>query len=191
MIAYIEGKVISISDKSIIINANGIGYEVNISSRLEVVQDEIIALYTHLIHKEDSMSLYGFAAKEEKSMFLTLISAQGVGAKLAMEILSYYSAVDIIDILFTQDILRLKKVPGMGAKKCEKLLFELKDKINKIDTNITFTDKKSQSLSDATKALVSLGFNNSEIVKAISNIDTENLSTEVIIAKALKVMALK
>ncbi len=79
----------------------------------------------------------------------------------------------------------------MGAKKCEKLLFDLKDKINKIDTNITFTDKKSQSLNDATKALISLGFTNTEIVKAISNINTEGLSTETIITEALKIIATK
>ena len=192
MIAYIEGNVININEKNIIVNTNGVGYEININTRLQVEIDKNIALYIHLVHKEDSMTLYGFSSKEEKSMFLTLISAQGVGPKLATEVLSYYSVGDIIDILFTQNILKLKKVPGMGAKKAEKLLFELRDKINKIDTNIISTDMKSQSLNDAMKALISLGFTNTEITGALSNIkNTDTMSTELIITEALKILAIR
>ena len=192
MIAYIEGNVININEKNIIVNTNGVGYEININTRLQVEIDKNIALYIHLVHKEDSMTLYGFSSKEEKSMFLTLISAQGVGPKLATEVLSYYSVGDIIDILFTQNILKLKKVPGMGAKKAEKLLFELRDKINKIDTNIISTDMKSQSLNDAMKALISLGFTNTEITGALSNIkNTDTMSTEFIITEALKILAIR
>ncbi len=192
MIAYIEGNVININEKNIIVNTNGVGYEININTRLQVEIDKNIALYIHLVHKEDSMTLYGFSSKEEKSMFLTLISAQGVGPKLATEVLSYYSVGDIIDILFTQNILKLKKVPGMGAKKAEKLLFELRDKINKIDTNIISTDIKSQSLNDAMKALISLGFTNTEITGALSNIkNTDTMSTELIITEALKILAIR
>ena len=86
-----------------------------------------IRLYTQLIHKEDSMTLYGFATREEKTMFSTLTSTSGVGAKLAMEILSTYSINEIMHILFNKDISMLKKVPGMGLKKAEKLLFEIRE----------------------------------------------------------------
>ncbi len=123
MIAFIEGKVIQILDKSIIVLVDcGIGYEVFVSKRLDVSMGQKLSLCTHLIHKEDSMSLYGFATKEEKSMFLTLISAQGVGAKLAMEILSYYSVSDNRYFIYTKYI-KIKKSARHGGKKMREIAF--------------------------------------------------------------------
>ncbi len=193
MIAYIEGKVLSILDKSIVVlTASGVGYEVNVVKRLEATLGENISLHTILMHKEDSMTLYGFSSKEEKNMFSTLMLAQGVGARLSMEVLSHYSVSEIVDILFSQNIIKLKAVPGMGAKKAEKLLFDLRDKISKINTDMIGKDSKSQSVNDAIKALVSLGFTNSEITTTLANIaDKANMSTEKIITVALKMLASK
>lgn len=193
MIAYIEGKVLSVSERLIVVlTSSGVGYEINVLKRLEASVEQTIALHTILIHKEDSMTLFGFESKEEKNMFTTLMLAQGVGAKLSMEVLSYYSVSEIVDILFSQNIIKLKQVPGMGAKKAEKLLFELRDKINKINTDMVGKDSKNQAVNDAIKALISLGFTNTEITTALSSIDDKaNMSTEKIITHSLKILASK
>lgn len=189
MFAFIEGKVCTISEGIIaLLCSNGIAYEIIVSKKLNVNNDDNIRLYTQLIHKEDSMTLYGFKTREEKKMFNTLMSASGVGAKLAMEVLSTYSIDEIMHILFNKDINMLKKVQGMGVKKAEKLLFEIRDKIEKIDINISSSKiSYNENESDVIKALISLGFSNSEALKALSNIDNkENKTTEDLISLALR-----
>ena len=143
MFAFIEGKVQIISEGIIALLCNGVGYEIIVSKKLNVQNDDNIRLYTQLIHKEDAMILYGFSSREEKKMFSTLMSTSGVGPKLAMEILSTYSIDEIMHILFNKDVNMLKKVQGMGLKKAEKLLFELRDKIEKIDINISSSAVKN------------------------------------------------
>ena len=189
MFAFIEGKVFTISEGIIaLLCSNGVAYEIIVSKKLNVNNDDNIRLYTQLIHKEDSMTLYGFRTREEKKMFNTLMSASGVGAKLAMEVLSTYSIDEIMHILFNKDINMLKKVQGMGVKKAEKLLFEIRDKIEKIDINISSSKiSYNENESDVIKALISLGFSNNEAVKALSNIENkENKTTEDLISLALR-----
>ena len=189
MFAFIEGKVCTISEGIIaLLCSNGVAYEIIVSKKLNVNNDDNIRLYTQLIHKEDSMTLYGFKTREEKKMFNTLMSASGVGAKLAMEVLSTYSIDEIMHILFNKDIHMLKKVQGMGVKKAEKLLFEIRDKIEKIDINISSSKiSYNENESDVIKALISLGFSNNEAVKALSNIENkENKTTEDLISLALR-----
>ncbi|AFR71385.1 Holliday junction branch migration protein RuvA [Brachyspira pilosicoli] len=189
MFAFIEGKVCTISEGIIaLLCSNGVAYEIIVSKKLNVNNDDNIRLYTQLIHKEDSMTLYGFKTREEKKMFNTLMSASGVGAKLAMEVLSTYSIDEIMHILFNKDINMLKKVQGMGIKKAEKLLFEIRDKIEKIDINISSSKiSYNENESDVIKALISLGFSNNEAVKALSNIENkENKTTEDLISLALR-----
>lgn len=189
MFAFIEGKVCTISEGIIaLLCSNGVAYEIIVSKKLNVNNDDNIRLYTQLIHKEDSMTLYGFKTREEKKMFNTLMSASGVGAKLAMEVLSTYSIDEIMHILFNKDINMLKKVQGIGVKKAEKLLFEIRDKIEKIDINISSSKiSYNENESDVIKALISLGFSNNEAVKALSNIENkENKTTEDLISLALR-----
>ena len=189
MFAFIEGKVCTISEGIIaLLCSNGVAYEIIVSKKLNVNNDDNIRLYTQLIHKEDSMTLYGFKTREEKKMFNTLMSASGVGAKLAMEVLSTYSIDEIMHILFNKDINMLKKVQGMGVKKAEKLLFEIRDKIEKIDINISSSKiSYNENESDVIKALISVGFSNNEAVKALSNIENkENKTTEDLISLALR-----
>ncbi|MEI0579687.1 Holliday junction branch migration protein RuvA [Brachyspira pilosicoli] len=189
MFAFIEGKVCIVSEGIIaLLCSNGVAYEIIVSKKLNANNDDNIRLYTQLIHKEDSMILYGFRTREEKKMFNTLMSASGVGAKLAMEVLSTYSIDEIMHILFNKDINMLKKVQGMGVKKAEKLLFEIRDKIEKIDINISSSKiSYNENESDVIKALISLGFSNNEAVKALSNIENkENKTTEDLISLALR-----
>lgn len=189
MFAFIEGKVQIMSEGIIALLCGGVGYEIIVSRKFNVQNDDNIRLYTHLIHKEDAMMLYGFKTREEKKMFSTLIAASGVGPKLAMEILSAYSIDEIMHILFNKDVNLLKKVPGIGLKKAEKLLFELRDKIEKIDINISSSAIKNynDNESDVIKALMSLGFSNNEAIKSLSAIENkENMSTEDLISHALR-----
>ena len=189
MFAFIEGNVQIISEGVIALVCNGVGYEIIVSKKLEVKNDDNIRLYTQLIHKEDAMILYGFLTREEKKMFSTLIAASGVGPKLAMEILSTYSINDLMHILFNKDINLLKKVQGMGLKKAEKLLFELRDKIEKIDINISSSAVKNynDNESDVIKALISLGFSNNEAIKSLASIENkDNMLPEDLISNALR-----
>ncbi|MEI0604121.1 Holliday junction branch migration protein RuvA [Brachyspira alvinipulli] len=189
MFAFIEGKVQIISEGIIALLCNGVGYEIIVSKKLNVQNDDNIRLYTQLIHKEDAMILYGFSSREEKKMFSTLMSTSGVGPKLAMEILSTYSIDEIMHILFNKDVNMLKKVQGMGLKKAEKLLFELRDKIEKIDINISSSAVKNynDNESDVIKALISLGFSNNEAIKSLASIENkDNMSTEDLISHALR-----
>ena len=167
MFAFIEGKAQIISENLIAVSCGGVGYEINVSKKLKAENNKNIRLYTQLIHKEDSMTLYGFSTREEKKLFSTLMATSGVGPKLAMEILSTYSIDEIMRILFNKDISMLKKVSGMGLKKAEKLLFELRDKIEKIDINISSIKPSNDNESDVIKALISLGFSNSEAIKEL------------------------
>lgn len=184
MFAFIEGKVQLISENLIAVCCGGVGYEINISKRLNVGNNDSIRLYIQLIHKEDSMTLYGFATREEKKMFSTLMATSGVGPKLAMEILSTYSIDELMHILFNKDISMLKKVQGMGLKKAEKLLFEIRDKIDKIDINIK---PHNDIESDVIKALISLGFSNNEAIKSLSSVENkEDMSVEDLISLALR-----
>ena len=187
MFAFIEGKVQIISEGVIALLCNGVGYEIIVSKKLDVKNDDNIRLYTKLIHREDAMILYGFLTREEKNMFNTLMSASGVGPKLAMEVLSTYSINDLMHILFNKDINLLKKVSGMGVKKAEKLLFDLRDKIEKIDISISSSAISNDNESDVIKALISLGFSNNEAVKALSSIENkDNMTTEDLISNALR-----
>ena len=189
MFAFIEGKVQIISEGIIALLCNGVGYEIIVSKKLNVQNDDNIRLYTQLIHKEDAMILYGFSSREEKKMFSTLMSTSGVGPKLAMEILSTYSIDEIMHILFNKDVNMLKKVQGMGLKKAEKLLFELRDKIEKIDINISSSSVQNynDNESDVIKALISLGFSNNEAVRALSSIENkDNMLPEDLISNALR-----
>ena len=189
MFAFIEGKVQIISEGIIALLCNGVGYEIIVSRKLNVQNDDNIRLYTQLIHKEDAMILYGFSSREEKKMFSTLMSTSGVGPKLAMEILSTYSIDEVMHILFNKDVNMLKKVQGMGLKKAEKLLFELRDKIEKIDINISSSAVKNynDNESDVIKALISLGFSNNEAIKSLASIENkDNMSTEDLISHALR-----
>lgn len=187
MFAFIEGKVQIISEGVIALLCNGVGYEIIVSKKLDVKNDDNIRLYTKLIHREDAMILYGFLTREEKNMFNTLMSASGVGPKLAMEVLSTYSINDLMHILFNKDINLLKKVSGMGTKKAEKLLFELRDKIEKIDINVSSVSISNDNESDVIKALISLGFSNNEAVKALASIENkDSMTTEDLISNALR-----
>lgn len=166
MIAFINGILIHKSTDSVIVDVGGVGYEVFIPmSTFMSLPDlgEKVALKVHTHHKEDAINLYGFLTAGEKELFCMLIGVSGVGPKLARNILSGISVVDLASAIGSSDKARLSKIPGVGAKSAERLILELKDKV----VNLTAVSGAPQSagaeekdpvIIDATSALENLGY---------------------------------
>lgn len=133
MIAKIRGTVVEKNLTSVVVDVAGLGYEVFVSVQtLQKIpsQDEFVTLYTYLHVREDAMLLYGFSSAEEKSFFEKCIAISGVGPKLALSILSGHDLESTIAAIRQGDIARLTKIPGVGKKTAERLIMELRDKVN-------------------------------------------------------------
>ena len=133
MIGYIKGEAILSEDNSIIMECNGLGYEVTVSNTtIAKIQNgtPYICLYTYLKVSEDDIVLYGFYTKEEKNMFLKLITVNGIGPKAAIGILSDIELNDLMIAIMTSDVKRLSKIKGVGKKTAERIILELKEKID-------------------------------------------------------------
>ena len=145
-------------------------------------------LFTYMNVREDGITLYGFATKEEKDMFLKLISVSGIGPKMAMGILSNISIVDLTNAIFRQDIKMLCTVKGLGKKTAERLLVELKDKT--LPTTVASSDDNVNMsyVDEATDALVSLGVGKNEAYRLARENAKECASVEEIITKVLRGM---
>lgn len=133
MIAYIKGKFTSKNPSTVIIDVNGLGYEVHISLNTysAILSLEEGLLFTHLLIKEDAHLLYGFADVKEKDIFLALISVSGIGANTARLLLSYMKPDEIVAAIVRGDSKSLEKIKGIGKKTAERTILELKDKIGK------------------------------------------------------------
>lgn len=160
MIGFLKGKIISIKPTNVLIDVNGVGYSVNISiNTFEKINDkESVSLNIHTNVKEDSISLFGFFSESEKKMFEQLISINGIGPKLAISILSGIQVNDLKDAIQNSDISRITATPGVGRKTAERLVLELKSKVDNISEEgqpeIPFSIKN-----EAVAALTTLGYN--------------------------------
>ncbi len=190
MIGYLRGKIISKKPTKLLLDVNGVGYIVNISiSTFEKLADrEEAALYTYLSVRESAMDLYGFYSLAEKEMFELLISVSGIGPKSAQGILSGIQIEDLKDALRNANISRLVSIPGIGRKTAERLMVELRDKVESVvEVGESTTSTVSNVRSDAIAALVNLGYNQKvaeRIVRAIAD-RTTNISIEDLIKEAL------
>lgn len=160
MIAYIKGTVKNIEIDSIIVEAYGIGYQVNFTqvSDVKLNDDVLIYIYQHI--REDENTLYGFIDKETKMLFVKLISVKGLGPKTAMNILGVISYSALLEAIENGDVARIKSLPGIGAKTASQIVLDLKGKLvesSKEDKNLT------SELNDAVDALKSLGYKQNEI----------------------------
>lgn len=188
MIGYLSGKIISSRPTKILLDVNGVGYIVNISiNTFEKISDkELISLFIYTSVREDSITLYGFFTEAEKQMFELLISVSGIGPKLAQSILSGIQTDDLKDAIQRSDITRIIAVPGIGRKTAERLVLELKNKVDQIveegNKEIPFSLRK-----EAIAALTTLGYNAKVSETVIRNILSENgdISIEDLIKKAL------
>lgn len=196
MIGFLNGKIDRIFDDKAIIDVNNVGFEVYMCKTDidSLSKGENIKLYTHMHVREDDIRLFGFLSYETLEFFLKLICVSGVGPKVALGIISNISTNDICVAIATDNVTELKKVPGIGPKMAQKIIFELKDKI--IKDQMLNLDSKSKSVkvknnpnvSEAITALQVLGYTEKEITEVIEKQDTEDKSVEEIIKIVLKQM---
>lgn len=198
MIGYIKGKVIYSSEGAVLLENNGIGYEILCSGALyaRLLSDGQGEAYTYLQVKEDGVSLFGFISPEEKSMFQKLISVSGVGPKMGIAILSSMNINDIAVAIANSDVKKLTAAKGLGKKTAERIILELREKVAASDTTVAgeaktpepaekITDKEE----DAVVGLMSLGYTRAESVRAVRRAEESGAeSMEEIIMAALRSM---
>jgi len=192
MYAYLEGKFTMKSAAQVYLDINGVGYELNISlntyAHLEHLEKG--RLYTYLQIKEDGHTLYGFFDKIEKEIFILLISVSGVGAATARMMLSHLKAAEVSKAIVQNNVKLLESVKGIGKKTAERLVLELKDKMNKAATDLSIPATVGSRLQqDALNALISLGISRPQAEAAILKInqtETDINNLEELIKKALK-----
>ena len=197
MIGRLQGVILEKQPPLILIDVHGIGYELEASMstfyHLPECGEEI-TLHTHLVVREDAQLLYGFYSLSERQMFRNLIKISGVGPKLALTILSGMSAEDFSRCIMDGDSKALTRLPGVGKKTAERLVIELKDRLEKDDT-ITLPgaagstekiERHASPVNDAVSALISLGYKAQQASQMIRDLDVEGKSTEEIIRAALQ-----
>ena len=190
MYSYIKGMIVEKNENSIIIDNNGIGYEIYTSSRaLEKLQNvgEIATILTYQNVKEDEISLYGFYSKAEKNMFLNLITVNGIGPKSALGILSSIELKDLEMAIISGDSKILSKLKGIGPKTAERVVLELRDKIEQTESfEMVSVNKNNKEMEDAISVLEGLGLSRIDAVKRVREVSDINDTAEIIIAKVLK-----
>jgi len=193
MITHIRGRVEKIAENSMVIDVNGVGYSVICSARTineAQNQAELIHIFTVLNVREDSWTLYGFISEQERFWFNTLISVQGVGGKVAIAILSALSDEDIYNAFLSGDKNVFTRADGVGPKLATRIVSELKDKIvGKIDANIVAAmpaSGESGTLNDVISALLNLGYQRVDVMRAISSMQIDpNGSFDTLLKKVL------
>ena len=198
MIAFVKGMVAAVTEETVIVDVNGIGYELYCSgTALRSAQiGERISLHTYLQVKEDGVTLFGFFTEQEKRLFLKLLSVSGVGPKSAVSVLVCMSADELVEAVASADAKRLSKVKGLGKKTAEKIILELHGKISAAEVmgaseepakpTVSAT-KLSKEDEDAVATLQNLGFTRSESVQAVNRAKADGATTvEEIIFRALQ-----
>ena len=190
MIGKISGRLIERRPPQVIVDVHGIGYEIDVPMstfyQLPANGSEV-TLYTHLIVREDAHQLYGFASEQERHVFRQLLKISGVGARTALSVLSGMSVSELCVAVSAQDSGRLIKVPGIGRKTAERLLLELKDKLDVMVVS-TATTAAAGTSSDVLNALLALGYNDKEAQWAIRQLPGSTAVTEGI-RQALKLLS--
>lgn len=190
MITHIKGRLVEKSPTELVIDCNGIGYLVNISlNTFSLISDsEAISLYTHLQVKEDSHTLFGFFDKSERNLFRKLISVSGIGASTARTMLSSLNPQEIQRAILTENVSTIQSVKGIGLKTAQRVIIELKDKVNLADSSGEISiSSLNQNREEALSALEVLGYSRkqtSKVVDELINNDPE-ISVEKIIKNSL------
>ncbi|MBQ0058990.1 MAG: Holliday junction branch migration protein RuvA [Lachnospiraceae bacterium] len=197
MIAFVSGQIIDIDDNRLVVEQQGIGYGVYVPySIIDRVSDgDEVRLFTYLSVKEDAMTLYGFLTKDDYKTFKMLLGVNGIGPKVALSVLSTLSADELRMAILADDIKTISSVPGLGKKTAQKLVLELKDKMNlaeviesKFDNTNPVPQRDTSASSEAVMALTALGYSGTSALKAVRKVTESqpDLSTEAILKLALK-----
>jgi len=192
---YIKGRVDDVYLDKIILDVGGIGYRIQstTTSASNVVKEDTVTIYTYLVLREDEVNLYGFTTREELEMFQLLTSVTKVGPKVAISALSTYTPKKLANYILNKDITGISKAPGIGKKTAERIILELKDKVDKYlgdtddidDINIKM-DRTHQQ--EVVEALTALGYSIQEAEGALLSLNSKDLSTEEMIKEALKLL---
>lgn len=172
MIGRISGKLLAKQPPQIIVDVQGVGYEIDVpmSTLYQLpATGADVTLFTHLTVREDAHLLYGFATEQERTVFRQLLKISGVGARTALSVLSVLSVDDLHVAVSAQDSGRLTKIPGIGKKTAERLLLELKDKLS-ISVSLSPATAAASASSDIVNALLSLGYNDKEASWAVKQL---------------------
>lgn len=193
MIEFLKGKVHSIENENLILETNGIGYIINMISRElhTFYKNEEVFINIRLILREDAVVLYGFKGSETRKAFDLLTTVSGIGPKLAMGILDGDDVSNIAKYIISKDEKSLTKLPGVGKKTAQRIILELKDKVEKLNLNLDFTTEESPLFEEnddpAVEALISLGYNIYDAKKSLEKVDS-SLDISERIKEALKLM---
>ena len=191
MYSYIKGTIEELYLDHIVIDNNNVGYRINVSSNTlkDLQLGNMAKIYTKLIVREDDMSLCGFSTKEELEMFELLTSVSKIGPKVGLGILSFASPRQLGAYIVSEDIAKMSKAPGVGKKTAERIILELKDKIDKqnIEFEPTLLSQAPVAVSqdEAVDALIALGYSTAEAKEAVDKCKKTGLNTEDIIKKSL------
>lgn len=196
MIAFLVGTIEQKFENTVILDVNGVGYELNVSNNTLIslpMEKETVKILTYLQVKEDGVALYGFATEEEKAMFMKLITVSGIGPKMAITILSGLKLSDLIVAIVNEDSNLLSKVKGLGKKSAERICLELKDKVSTTTLGMLGDSAMDENynegaLNDAVATLISLGINKNEAYRLARSKATADTTAEEIILKVLKDM---
>ena len=199
MIGWIRGKLLSKRPPFLLLDVQGVGYELEgPMTTFYTLPDagDTVALFTHQIVREDAQHLYGFANEQERNVFRLLLKVNGVGAKLALTILSGMDAATFSRCVFEGDAASLAKLPGIGKKTAERLIIEMQDRLDKspmpayVRPTAPGADPipTDDPVREAVGALISLGFKPPEASRQVHAIDCQGLSCEEIVRRALQTM---
>ena len=198
MYSFISGIIEEKQENLIVLNNNGIGYELFVSlmttNNCGTIGDEL-KLYTYLYVREDCMQLFGFNNRQEKDMFLSLISVSGIGAKTAIQMLSSLSVPQLVNAIIIGDVKSIASIKGIGKKTAERIILELKNNLNELNgiTLENFYEYQDLNMSEtsfeeAFNLLVDMGLTKMEAMKTVKRVAEPNDTTELIITKALRNM---
>lgn len=197
MIAFIEGELSEIYESGVVVNCNGIGYDIALGaadlSRLPE-PGTVLRIHTYLnINENTGVNLFGFLSKDDLAMFKLLITVSGIGPKGAQAILSGMSADELRFAILADDVKTISKAPGIGAKTAGKMVLELKDKISLAETfrhaseQAAETPKLSEAREEAVLALVSLGYSKTEATRAVGQVTgSDSMTSDEILSKSLR-----
>ena len=201
MFYYINGNLEYRDSSTCVLDCGGVGYKLTVSlitsESLVNKLNQRVKLYTYLAVREDGIELFGFGSNEERACFNQLISVSGVGPKAAMSILSTLSPDRLSLAICTDDVKGISKAPGIGTKTAMRIVLELKDKISKdmmtagskLDSVAEASPSQNSALSEATEALMVLGYDKSSVLSAIKGLNVANMDSGEIIKNALKKLA--
>ncbi|MGC9455887.1 MAG: Holliday junction branch migration protein RuvA [Halothiobacillaceae bacterium] len=194
MIGRLTGKIVDRQPPHLLIDVNGVGYEVEapMSTFFALQGDGPVVLLTHLVVREDAQLLYGFSSERERSLFRSLIRISGVGPRMALAILSGMTADQFRTCIYDNDIASLVRLPGVGRKTAERLVVEMRDRLERLDgvpgaTTAGVAPGAGSAVDEAVDALVALGYKPAEASRMIRSVDgADELPTEALIRSALQ-----